>query len=320
MEGSVETAMQANDLHVVTDERKIDQVISELGRYKIDVAALQEMKWFGEAVYRVGESVVLAAGRAVTGTGAVKQRGPAISAWKSAGSHWRAWNSRLVTATLKVGSGRSDCLHVLSCYAPTYAACREEKNEFFDTFPHALSEIPSDECFVVLGDFNTHVGSKVGEGDQWWGVRGPHKHGSLNEAVKELLSFLSINDATVCNTWFEKKAIHKQTWQHPKLKQWHCIDYAIMRRAHRRKCLDVAVVRGAECNTNHMMVRVKLQFGKKIFRSGCAKSGERKFDVSKLKGRCRDERGGEMTKGRFASGVFERMRGMWRCDGSLEQK
>ena len=26
----------------------------------------------------------------------------------------------------------------------------------------------------MLGDFNARVGSKVGEGDQWWSVRGPH--------------------------------------------------------------------------------------------------------------------------------------------------
>ena len=90
--------------------------------------------------------------------------GPAIGAWKSGGSHWRAWSSKLVTAALKVGSGRSDRLHVLSCYAPTYAASREEKNELVDTLQHALLEIPSDECFVVLGDFNARVGSKVGEG------------------------------------------------------------------------------------------------------------------------------------------------------------
>ena len=54
-------------------------------------------------------SVVLAAGRAVPGTGAVKQRGegvaivlsgPAIGAWKAGGSHWRTWSSRLVTAVL----------------------------------------------------------------------------------------------------------------------------------------------------------------------------------------------------------------------------
>ena len=151
-------------------------------------------------------------------------------------------------------------------------------------------------------------------------MRGPHGHGSLNEAEKELLFFLSTNDTTECNTWFEKKAIHKQTWQHPKSKQWHCIDYAIMRRAHHRKCLDVAVMRGAECNTDHMMVRVRLQFGKKVFRSGCVKIGERKFDVSNLKGRCMVERGRETTKGRFVSRVFKKMCGMWRCDGSLEKK
>ena len=38
---------------------------------------------------------------------------------------------------------------------------------------------------------------------------------------------ISLNEAPVCNTWFEKKVIHKQTWQHRKSKQWHCIDFAI---------------------------------------------------------------------------------------------
>ena len=33
-----------NDLHVFTDKMKINRVESELGRYKIDVVVLQEMK------------------------------------------------------------------------------------------------------------------------------------------------------------------------------------------------------------------------------------------------------------------------------------
>ena len=40
---------------------------------------------------------------------------------------------------------------------------------------------------------------------------------------------LYINEATICNAWFEKKAAH--TWQHPSTKQWHCIDFVIMREA-----------------------------------------------------------------------------------------
>ncbi len=59
---------------------------------------------------------------------------------------------------------------------------------------------------MLLGDFNARVGSRS-ENDEWWDERGPHGHGILNEAGRELLSFCSVNEATVCNTWFQKKAI-----------------------------------------------------------------------------------------------------------------
>ncbi len=78
----------------MVDERKIDQVVGELGRYKVVVAALQETKWFGSEVYRVGDSIVLTAGREVPSGRGVRQRGegvaivlagPAVHAWKSGG-------------------------------------------------------------------------------------------------------------------------------------------------------------------------------------------------------------------------------------------
>ena len=123
------------------------------------------------------------------------------------------------------------------------------------------------------------------------GVRGAqHGHGFLNEAGKELLSFLSINEATVCNTCFPKRAIHKQIWQHPRSKQWHCIDYAIVRKTHRRRCMDVNVMRGAQCNTDHMTFKMKLQFGRKKRCLGRQRKMEL-FDVSKLQERSVDEKG-----------------------------
>ena len=75
VDGPIETARQGADDMQVVDERKIDQVVNELGKYKVDVAALQETKWFGNEMYRVGKSVVLAAGRPVPGAGGVRQRG-----------------------------------------------------------------------------------------------------------------------------------------------------------------------------------------------------------------------------------------------------
>ena len=114
--------------------------------------------------------MLIASGRPVPGAGAVNQRGeevaivlsrPAAEAWSSGGSRWKAWSSRLVSVSLRVGSGSRDVLHVLSCYAPTIAASREDKDTFYSTLQEALSSIPSHECYVLLGDFNARVGSRL---------------------------------------------------------------------------------------------------------------------------------------------------------------
>ena len=63
-------------------------------------------------MYRVGNSVVLTARREVPRAEFVRHKGegiaivlsgPAVSACREGGSKWKAWSSRLVTATLKVG-------------------------------------------------------------------------------------------------------------------------------------------------------------------------------------------------------------------------
>ena len=122
--------------------------------------------------------------------------------------------------------GRSrDKLHIVSCYAPTRAASRQEMNIFFDELNSILSSVPAGEKYIVLGDFNACVGSRQVVGDQWSKVRGPHGCEVTYNAGKELLGFLSTQRETVCNTWFQKKEIHRVTWQHPNSKQWSCIDY-----------------------------------------------------------------------------------------------
>ena len=38
----------------MVNEGKVDQVLSELDRYGVVVAGLQETKWFGSKIYKVG--------------------------------------------------------------------------------------------------------------------------------------------------------------------------------------------------------------------------------------------------------------------------
>ena len=104
--------------------------MSELNRYKIDVAALQETKWFGDETYRVGNSTVLTVGRKIPDSDELRVRGEGVAlvlsskakdAWNEGGTKWIAWSSRLIVATLSTGRQKNDRLHVLSCYAPTFA-------------------------------------------------------------------------------------------------------------------------------------------------------------------------------------------------------
>ena len=92
-EGPVEVASQASG-NQRGETRKVDQVVFELTRYGVSVCALQETKWFGEAVYEVNGGVLLAAGRPTPADGVSIRRGegvalvllgPALAAWKLGG-------------------------------------------------------------------------------------------------------------------------------------------------------------------------------------------------------------------------------------------
>ena len=95
------------------EDRQVDMVVRELKRYNVKVADLQETKWFKCDVYDVARSVVLTAGRPIPDAAESFQRGEgvaivlldwAVEAWKTGGCKWKAWSSRLVTASLHVGS------------------------------------------------------------------------------------------------------------------------------------------------------------------------------------------------------------------------
>ena len=62
------------------------------------------------------------------------------------------------------------------------------KGSLFDDLQHASDETPPEESYIMLGDFNVHVGSRSGDGDLWCDVRGPFGLGGVNEAGKEFLN------------------------------------------------------------------------------------------------------------------------------------
>jgi hypothetical protein len=79
-----------------------------------------------------------------------------------------------------------------------------------------------------------------------------------NDAGEEFLELCATNNLTIMNTWFQKKDLHLGTWMHPATKRHHMIDFVVMRTSQRSLCSDVQVMRGANCWSDHHMLRAKL--------------------------------------------------------------
>ena len=172
---------------------------------------------------------------------------------------------------------------VFSCYAPTFSSPRAAKDEFYQSLQAALAEVEDGEKCIVLGDFNAQVGSRDGGADPWSSVRGPtYGFGSLNSSGREGLNFLSVNSATICNTWFRKRDIHKRTWRHPRSGEWKCFDYIIVAQSHRCLCLDSQVFRSAECNSDHNLLCARFALRKRFYHFPRAGVNRCRFDVAKL--------------------------------------
>ena len=76
---------------------------------------------------------------------------------------------------------------------------------------------------------------------------------------EEFLEFSTLYRFSIMNTWFQKKKIYQGTRTNPATKKCHMIDFVMMRAEQRVVCRDVQVMRGANCWTDHKLVRAKLK-------------------------------------------------------------
>lgn len=189
-------------------------------------------------------------------------------------------SDRLMTLRLPL-SGNTH-LTLISVYAPTMMYPDEVKEQFYKSLHDAIRTVPAKDKLVILGDFNARVGRNH---QAWPGVLGPHGYGNENSNGLMLLSLCSEESLVITNSIFEHCEAHKVTWMHPRSKHWHTIDYIITRRRDISDILDTRALRGADCWTDHILLRCKARFSihkPQQKKPSCIKS---KLDVSKLKNR-----------------------------------
>ena len=87
---------------------------------------------------------------------------------------------------------------------------------------------------------------------------GKHGVGNINSNGHKFLSPCSEFGLFVTNTLFQLKHKHKTTWMHPRSKHWHLLDYVLVKAVDLQDVQITRVIRGAECWTDHCLIRTSL--------------------------------------------------------------
>ena len=146
---------------------------------------------------------------------------------------------------------------IISVYALTMTDPDENKEAFYNQLASALGGIPRTDKLMLIGDFNARIGR---DNDKWPLVMDKHGIGKCNFNGELLLALCSEFELIVTNTMFKKKDERKTTWMHPRSGHWHMIDFIITRCLDKMDIHSTRAMRGANCWTDHQMLRSKVVF------------------------------------------------------------
>ena len=253
----------------------------ELERYQVDIAALSETRLAEE-----GSLTEKASGYTFFWKGKAKEEdrihgvGFAIrtSIANQLPSLPIAISERLIKLRLPISKNRHAT--IISSYAPTLTSAEETIEHFYSELSNTLASVPTSDKLLLLGDFNARVGN---DHQSWQGVLGKHGLGKCNSNGLLLLSKCAEFNLCITNTMFRLPNKHKTKWMHPRSRQWHLIDYIIVRQRDRKDVCITRTMRGAECWTDHCLVRTKLKLRIAPPQNRTARKRKKAFNVAKLK-------------------------------------
>ena len=162
-------------------------------------------------------------------------------------------NERLMYIRLPLA--KNEYATIVAAYAPTLKSDDEVKDEFYTNLDRVLHNVNKTDKIILLGDFNARVGSRR---DLWGTALGHHGVGNMNDNGLRLLSLCCQHDLCITNTMFRLKQKYKTSWMHPRSKQWHLIDYIIVRSSQLSEVIITRAMRGADCWTDHRLIISKM--------------------------------------------------------------
>nr|VZI31176.1 unnamed protein product [Spirometra erinaceieuropaei] len=238
-------------------ERRTALVARKLARYKVEIAALSETRFSDQ-----GQLEEAGAGYTFFWGGRPRpQRRDAGVAFAIRNdivgrlpSLPQGINDRLMSLRLPLWGGKFAT--IISAYAPTMTNPDAVRDKFYEDLHALLATVAKADKLIVLGDFNARVGT---DHTAWKGVLGPHGLRGSNDNGLLLLRTCAEHRLILTNTFFCLPGREKATWRHPRSRQWHLLDYVLVRRRDQRDVLVTKAIAGADGWTDHRLVLSKMR-------------------------------------------------------------
>ncbi|VDL90798.1 unnamed protein product [Schistocephalus solidus] len=203
-------------------ERRMAPVARELVRYKVGIAALSETRFSERERRDAGVAFAIPNDN----VGCL----PCLS---------QGINDHLMSLRLSLQGYKF--ANIISAYAPPMTSYDAAKDKFYEDLHALLATVLEVGKLIVLGDFNTRVGT---DHAAWQAVLGPHGLASCNNSGL-LLQPCAEHRFLLTNT-FCLPTREKATWMHPWSRRWQLQDYVLVQRRDRQDVLMTKAIRNSD--------------------------------------------------------------------------
>ena len=154
-----------------------------------------------------------------------------------------------------------------------------QKDDFYEDLERVYKKTPKQDIKIVMGDFIAQVGD---EPDLRPNIGKHSLHKETNNNGWRMIDFAITKNMAISSTLFQHKRIHKETWRSPDENTANQIDHVMIDSRHATDILDVKSCRGADCDSDHYMVKIK--YRQRISTIGKLNTQKSiKYNIDKLK-------------------------------------
>ena len=230
------------------------RILSDILRVrKFSIVALQEICWIGaDAVRgykRLGCTIYQSRGKK-------KRLGTAFIVMgedvKGCVIGWTPVSDRMCVLRIK---GRFFNISIINVHSPHSGNEDDEKDAFYEQLDQTYNSCPKHDVKIVIGDLNAQVGQE----EEFRPVIGKFSaHECTNENGLRLIGFATSKNMVVRSTCFQHKLRDKFTWRSPQRTETQ-IDHVLIDGRHFSDIIDVRTYRGANIDSDHYLVMVKMR-------------------------------------------------------------